>query len=558
MKKTKDLKKETKEIVMKDELENVRYDEELFVVVDSENKENIISEFCRNLFRYNLSDSEREMDNRQYEYEAELELLIKKFPTPFTIVQEFYHIDRSYRDSYYTYFSNQHFQVKRYSRRLSFFWAEITEEDFFIKTDKDINNLFIGSCVINPITTGAIGKTLINPKYIIDKKPVYMRLSKFTLHIYGKKLTVEAFPYRMQDEETMRCGEVTLLNLLEYYSNSYNDYRAVLPKDILDSEQKHSHERVLPARGITYPILTKVLSEFGFSPRLYNLDSIDSFSLSQVTQIDELKRWLHYYVESGIPVALNLLPIGISGAGHSVVCVGHGQAKENLFGKAMKNRWISWENKENCHPIIDSADFYEDYVIIDDNQPVYQVENFNKLSSFSNMRVENIAAPLYKRMFMDAPDAAAIVRTILHQQEYSVDVWAKNFLKPNEDIVIRLFMASSHGLKKHRIETLSNVYARETYAIVPMPRFVWVCELYRVSDYCKGVDNEELKAFGEIVIDATSAPSRGHSYRSLILMHYPKVIGVRFPDQTEPEFDKMITLKNDDLFLGYRRNLEKI
>ena len=558
MKKTKDLKKETKEIVMKDELENVRYDEELFVVVDSENKENIISEFCRNLFRYNLSDSEREMDNRQYEYEAELELLIKKFPTPFTIVQEFYHIDRSYRDSYYTYFSNQHFQVKRYSRRLSFFLAEITEEDFFIKTDKDINNLFIGSCVINPITTGAIGKTLINPKYIIDKKPVYMRLSKFTLHIYGKKLTVEAFPYRMQDEETMRCGEVTLLNLLEYYSNSYNDYRAVLPKDILDSEQKHSHERVLPARGITYPILTKVLSEFGFSPRLYNLDSIDSFSLSQVTQIDELKRWLHYYVESGIPVALNLLPIGISGAGHSVVCVGHGQAKENLFGKAMKNRWISWENKENCHPIIDSADFYEDYVIIDDNQPVYQVENFNKLSSFSNMRVENIAAPLYKRMFMDAPDAAAIVRTILHQQEYSVDVWAKNFLKPNEDIVIRLFMASSHGLKKHRIETLSNVYARETYAIVPMPRFVWVCELYRVSDYCKGVDNEELKAFGEIVIDATSAPSRGHSYRSLILMHYPKVIGVRFPDQTEPEFDKMITLKNDDLFLGYRRNLEKI
>ena len=186
MKKTKDLKKETKEIVMKDELENVRYDEELFVVVDSENKENIISEFCRNLFRYNLSDSEREMDNRQYEYEAELELLIKKFPTPFTIVQEFYHIDRSYRDSYYTYFSNQHFQVKRYSRRLSFFGAEITEEDFFIKTDKDINNLFIGSCVINPITTGAIGKTLINPKYIIDKKPVYMRLSKFTLHLYGK------------------------------------------------------------------------------------------------------------------------------------------------------------------------------------------------------------------------------------------------------------------------------------------------------------------------------------------------------------------------------------
>ena len=69
----------------------------------------------------------------------------------------------------------------------------------------------------------------------------------------------------------MRCTEVTLLNLLEFYSNSYDDYRAVVPKDIIESEQRHSHERVLPSRGITYPILTKVLSDFGFSPRLYNL-----------------------------------------------------------------------------------------------------------------------------------------------------------------------------------------------------------------------------------------------------------------------------------------------
>jgi len=161
--------------------------------------------------------------------------------------------------------------------------------------------------------------------------------------------------------------------LLEVYANSYHDYKSVVPSEILENEQKHSHERVLPSRGISYPILTKVLSEFGFSPRLYNLSSIDKYSLSQITQEDELKRCLHYYIESGIPVALNLLPVGNSGSGHSMVCIGHGSPNAALMKRAKRNKWISWENKEHCHPLINSADFYETYVVVDDNQPVYQV-----------------------------------------------------------------------------------------------------------------------------------------------------------------------------------------
>ena len=78
--------------------------EELFVVVTSQNKETVIPQFCNELFKYNLSEQGTEMQNGLYEYEEELELLLNKFPTPFTIVQEFYHIDRSFRDSYYMYY----------------------------------------------------------------------------------------------------------------------------------------------------------------------------------------------------------------------------------------------------------------------------------------------------------------------------------------------------------------------------------------------------------------------------------------------------------------------
>lgn len=406
--------------------------------------------------------------------------------------------------------------------------------------------------MINPLVAGAIGRTLVNPLYGLSdrKNTAYMRLSDFVVHIYGRTFTVRAFPYRMQDEETMCCAEVTLLNLLEYYSNSYNDYKVVVPSEIIEKEQKHSHERVLPARGITYPVLTKVLSEFGFSPRLYNISAIDSFKYSSVNREDELRRWLHYYIESGIPVAINLVPIGITGTGHSMVCIGHGDAKEELKRKAYKKRWLSWSERENAHPLINSADFYDDYVVVDDNQPIYHVRNFKNLSLYSDMRIENLAVPLYKRMFLDAPNAFATIRSLLHSKEFGINEWAKDFLKQGENVIIRMFMASSRSYKKFRMNTLKGTFLKQLYTLIPMPRFVWVCELYRIDDY------DDFLAFGEVVIDATSAPNRGH--RSLILMHYPKLVAYRNPDQTEVGFDEMAELMNDDLFPGYRENLDKI
>lgn len=408
---------------------------------------------------------------------------------------------------------------------------------------------FIGSCVINPLTVGSVGRTLINPKFLLDDqvKPVYMRLSEFKLNIYGRAFRVKAFPYRMQDEETMCCAEVTLLNLLEYYSNSYGDYRSVVPSEIIANEQKHSYERVLPARGITYPVLTKVLSEFGFSPRLYNISAIDSYQYSYVSQKDELRRWLHYYIESGIPVAVNLTPIGIAGTAHSVVCIGHGTARDELKKKAYKKRWIAWEDRQCSHPLINSADFYDDYVVVDDNQPVYQVRNFDSLSLFSDMRAENLAVPLYKRMFLDAPNAYTIMRSLLHSKTFGIAEWSGDFLSKGENVIIRLFMASSRSYKNYRMHSMRELFVKQLYTLIPMPRFIWVCELYRLNDY------ETLSAFGEVVIDATSAPNRGH--RSLILMHYPKVIAYRHPDQTEEGFEYMAELEEDALFPGYRKNL---
>lgn len=540
------------------------YRETSFLVIDDEDSSKVIHDFCDAVFAQQLpSENDKNEDVKEQHDAEELILSGKEFlahfiidlPKPITIVQEVYHIDRSFRDTYYMYFSNQHFQVERYSRRLSFFFGSYGRKKFLGNSSKiqtELENNFIGCCVINPLVAGGLGRTLINPKYVLPKKelPVYMRLSDFCVHIYGRTLKVRAFPYRMQDQETMRCAEVTLMNILEYYSNGYNDYKSALPSEIIEKERECAYERVLPSRGITYTVLTKVLSEFGFSPRLYHISAIDDFEYSSIRRENELRRWLHYYIESGIPVAIGLGSVEGNESGHSMVCIGHGKAKDTLKNQAYRNRWISWENRNQAHPIINSADFYEDYVVVDDNQPVYQVRSFDNLSLYPNMRVENLAVPLYKRMFLDAPDATSTIRSLLNDERLGLNVWAKDCLHEGESVVVRMFMASSRSYKAFRAKTLSGVLVKELYTLIPMPRFIWVCELYRIGDY------DNLMAFGEIVIDATSAPN--HSHQSLILMHYPKLIAYREPDQNEAGFSKMAELQSDQLIPGYRRNLDEI
>lgn len=533
--------------------------EQVFIVVPDESGISVIKEFCETFFS-NRSETDRgEPERNRHEAVsgmAELETILQALPRPYTIIQETYHIDKSYRDTYYMYFSNQHFHTDRYSRRLSFVRGIVGYESFFSMDEVEQDNIrkaFMGSCVINPVVSGAIGRTLISPQWLLGEVnlPTYIKLSKFKAHVMGKEFSVRAFPFRMQDQETMRCTEVTLLNLLEFYSNSYDDYKSVVPRDIIESEQRHSYERVLPSRGISYPVLTKVLSDFGFSPRLYNVNAIEKFHLSQISQDDELKRWLHYYIESGIPVALNLLPASGNAPGHSMVCIGHGPEKDRLINEAFRRKQIRWSKLGNCHPIINSADFFEDYVVVDDNQPVYQMRNYRQLAAYPDMRVVNIAAPLYKRMFLDAPDAASIITTLLQEEECGISEWTKDFLEENEDVIIRLFMTSCSSFKSFRKKTLSSIWVREVYTVIPMPRFVWVCELYRRQDYFA----DRPQAFGEIVIDATSGANRGR--RCLIMAHYPKVILVRNPQQAESGFDEIVKLKSDALFPGYAQNLDK-
>lgn len=526
---------------------NIKYD-------DSEKKEELIS----NLFfktQYNKNSKVIDQDN-PLTGAYFVKKIINTIKGDLTVLIEDYHIDRFYRDCYYMYFSNQHFQIDRYCKRVSFFKGYF-EQKFFLDGNEKANNeylnsIFVGTCVVRPISGGIVGRSLLNPKYILPSDNAYIRLSKYEVYIFGIKLEVQAFPFQMQDLETMRCLEVTILNLMDYYSNSYNDYKITMPSDIVALERKHNHERVLPSRGITYHQLTKILSDLGFAPRLYNIQAISKSELSSLTQSDQLKRILHYYVASGIPVAVNVEPKG-RGVGHSLLCVGY--SKTINCEKAYSNKKYMGNSFDSEYAIINSSDFYDDYVVIDDNQFPYEIRPFQKLSLYSDMSVTNISVPLYKRMFLEATDAYDISLMILESERWGIFNLAKEYLNGEKNIVVRLFLASSKNFKKFRVKSfISNSPTLSGYySYVRMPQFVWVCEIYTMEGYT----SNDKKAFAEIVLDGTCASKKG--MHSLILYNSPNKLFARNPDQDETTIDDNKYIVSDWVEIKpYSLNLESI
>lgn len=191
----------------------------------------------------------------------------------FTFMQEENYVDRVYRDSYYFYFSGKHFCYDRFCKRI-FLFANTFTKPLLDMTSKELENDFAGSIVIRPIQGRAIGRTLLNPKFFTRNVSCYVRVANYNMTAFGKRVSVSAFPYSMQDGETITCAEVTILNLLDYFSRSYPEYHYLLPSDINRIARENGYERSLPSHGLKYEMISKAFCESGFYPRLYSSEKM--------------------------------------------------------------------------------------------------------------------------------------------------------------------------------------------------------------------------------------------------------------------------------------------
>lgn len=487
--------------------------------------------------------------------------MIRKSADIVSIFVESDHIDATYTDTYYNYFAGLHFPLIKYCKRFSFFQGEIKPQ-FFLKKElhESLQNRLIGTMVIRPLKYGFIGRTLLDPTKVVRNDfggEVYLRTARFIQHILGVEFTIDAFPFCSQDSSFMTCAEVTLLNLMEYYTMRYHAYRRVLPSDIKNLSQRYQYERVTPSTGLTYLVVSKILSEFGFSPRIYNRESIKIHSLVGDERENEIKRIMHYYVESGIPVAVNVEPEeGDFREGHSLLCIGHsGEMDEK---RAKKYAMVGRNEK---HEVVNSADFYIQYCVIDDHQKPYETKKYEEMSTFSGMKISNLAVPLYKKMYLEAKYAYDIFYRIFRSEKLGLTSWEipEECLQDNDTVVMRIFQASSRSYKSFKIVAYDDlrIDRKVEFAHLQFPQFVWCCEFFSYAQYM----NEDRKAFANIILDATA--SLKHDYVGAIIAIetvdklFKKVKDGLKEKLFELSFEKNCNSMESSLLPIYNRNLRR-
>lgn len=437
-----------------------------------------------------------------------------------TIIIEPQYIDATYTDAYYHHFAGLHLHPSKYCKRLSFYNRIISIQHFLTPNKhEELRSSLVGTMVIRPLRHGFIGRTLLNPHKLKDqdtKHSIYLRTAQFKQHILGIEFEISAFPFCSQDSCFMTCAEVTILNMMEYYTARYHAYKAVLPSDIKKMSQQYQYERVTPSAGLTYLVVSKILSEFGFAPRLYNIESIPIHPLVGDDRENEIKRIMHYYIESGIPVAVNVEPRkGELREGHSLLCIGHSDFRDE---ERAKNYAIA--DRQSTHDIINSADFYTHYCVIDDHLEPYAIRDYREMSKFDNMWISNLAVPLYKKMYLEATYAYDIFYEILRDRKIGLSSWEIpiEYLANDEAIVLRIYQASSRSYKAFKVNSYDSLKnskqldRKALWASLPLPQFIWCCEFFSYHEYT----GTEPYAFAVIILDATALLKNNNYADSMI------------------------------------------
>lgn len=471
------------------------------------------------------------------------------FPNNFTVFIEFEYVDRVYRDIYYHHYAARHAFQERNCVRI-FFFDYINESEEI--NPAEIIKHPIGVCIIQP--NGIIGRSYWAPRYFIASGS-YVRTTNFIFSFLGEKVSIDAFPYMMQDREATTCAEVTVLNLIDYYSKSYQEYGLALLSDIEQVESKHNAQRIFPSHGMNYADVARSLMYVGLSPRIYA-------SRLPLKPQCEMQRYIYQYIESGIPFGIAIQSQAVNEL-HSVVCVGHGPRKENWLEESSTN-YLSVDKDEEQHRehlekcwIANSADAYSSFIIMDDNDRPYQRVSltsatqkwfFPRIDSEKGIQkyaVEQLCIPLYKRVFLEADGAAEIFTSVLTSRigfqpvikKLGSNEAAQQFKNIGTErscpLIIRTFLASSTTFLQHRIHSLNLMDGKmgeqyvDVYQNLFCPRFVWVCELYTPELY----NSDEPKVIGEIVVDATAHRSGfSNGLESIVLIHYPGFITYTTPD----------------------------
>lgn len=407
------------------------------------------------------------------------------------IVIERHYIDKDYRDT----FSN--FHSKRFSTpssrcvRLHFF-ADPVDEAAIAEDSDAMRSAYLGYCVVRPTKPNCIGRMLLTHRLRADTQ-AHVSHCEERVHLLGTRLSVEGFPFISQDADATVCAQSALWMLLRYYSNRYEWYSEILPFQITNLAANHaSGSRVYPSAGLYSWQLAEALRLQRFSPVVY--------SRQQFRQTFE--HLLYTYIESGLPLLITV-------PGHVVVAHGH-SSDYTVPLPAAPGTW-TYSSAFNRAFIV-SDDNFHPYQALREGGPVDPVD-----SAYSWGDIEEFIVPLPEKAFLTAEHAQSAIEAVLNDATTGIAVSSPSLLA--RPLLLRLFLTSARSFKRSlRTRGMGHSLVEELYRRLPMPHFIWICEIADCTEY-----TATGQILGEVIWDATR---NAHEPDGWIALHYPEKLFV--------------------------------
>jgi hypothetical protein len=114
-----------------------------------------------------------------------------------------------------------------------------------------------------------------------------------------------------------------------------------------------------------------------------------------------------------------------------------------------------------------------------------------------------------------------------------------------------LFLTTGKSFKKHlAVRQMGQPIVEEAYRNLPLPHFLWICEISNTDAYSKH------EVYGEILWDATR---NAHEPNGWIALHYPEVLIVDMGSALNSDQNLFrFALKGSTPYPLYKNNLQPI
>ena len=435
---------------------------------------------------------------------------------------------KDYRDTYANFYAKKYATYPDKAVRLLFFGREIEPSKWWDVSQ--YSDSFLGYSVIRPTRVTSLGRTVLSPKACTSVTG-FMCLTGFEVNLIGYQLRVDGFPYISQDSDVTICAHAACWMCFRYLSERYADRPEAYPFEISQLTQDVSAGRLVPSNGLSMSQVSEIFAHYGLSPEIYFRES---------TGRDQFYRLLYAYIESGMPVV-----VGLNDPEHAVTAIGH----TSRFGPT-KRKGLTW-----------SSHYVTGLVVNDDNQMPYQVirkpgvkVTGHVSSQFTLRQIDSFVVPLHESVHLAAEDVEDRTLRLLDDPDIGLSVMAPSLSKG--DLVVRQFLTTSRAYKDERrkdVEGNQLPYGLALiYAILPMPKFIWVTELSTKTLYTNGP-----RIVGEILWDATASQYDRYAY---LTIHYPEMMIVNNRDSMANDLSRLRFRKLPGLvdYGPYRHNLQEV